>query len=349
MKRIFEIKVPDINAKERAREHWNSVAKPLGSLGLLEEFIEKIAAVQGTENVDLGRRAAVVFCADNGVVSEGISQSDSEVTALCGVAIADGRSNINALAREYSTDVFAYDIGICRDVDCEKLINKKINYGTKNIAEFPAMTTDEAERAICVGIDAVLDLKNSGYKIIVGGEMGIGNTTTAAALASVILDLPPRIVTGRGAGLDSKRLERKISVAEKAIALHKPHCNTPLELLARLGGFDIAALCGLYLGGAIYGIPVIIDGVIAAAAANLAVMISPNVKEFLLASHVSSEPAGKLLLQKIGLEAVIHAEMHLGEGTGAIMLLPLLDGALAVYNSSHKFDELGIERYELLK
>lgn len=349
MNRINNIMPIDMCAADNTKMKWNSVAKPLGSLGLLEEAVEKIAAVQGTSDVKINNRHVVVMCGDNGVVCEGVSQSDSSVTAVCAEAIANGTSNINALADIYNAKVTAVDVGIERDVDCSKLLNRKIANGTENIAIGPAMTAEQAEMAIAVGMDIVRDLKNNGADIIVTGEMGIGNTTTSAALASVLLELSPKEVTGRGAGLDSKGLERKISVIERAISVNSPDKNKPVELLAKLGGYDIAGMTGLFLGGAYYHIPIIIDGVISAVAALIAFKINPLAKGYMLASHISGEPSGRLILQKIGLKPLINAEMRIGEGTGGIMLLPLLDGVLAIYNNAHRFDDIGIERYVELK
>jgi len=345
MERITEIRPSDRLAYNAAKERWNSIAKPLGSFGLFENAVCRIAAVQGTPDVDISRRTAVVFCADNGVVCENVSQSDSSVTALCAREIAGGRSNINALAMAYGADVIAIDIGISEYLKCAELLDRKIAQGTGNIAVGAAMSHEEAKRAVCVGMDTVSTLKDSGVNIIVSGEMGIGNTTTSAAIASVLLGLPPGAVTGRGAGLDSAGLARKISVIERATEVNRPDKNDPLDVLAKLGGFDIAGMVGLFLGGAVYHIPVVIDGAISAVSALLAERIAPVCSDYMLASHVSAEPVGKLLLDAIGLKPVITAEMRLGEGTGGIMLLPLLDGALAVYNNAHRFDEIGLERY----
>ncbi len=349
MDRIAKITPPDENEKNAAKIHWDSVAKPLGSLGLLETAIEKLAAITGSENVKINKRAVVVMCADNGVVCKGVTQTDSSVTALCTKAIAEGTSNINVLADIYNAKVTAVDIGVDRDVKCKNLIDRKIAYGTKNIAVGAAMTIEQAERAITVGMGIVRDMKREDADIIVTGEMGIGNTTTSAALASVLLDMPPKSVTGRGAGLDSAGLKRKIAAVERAIATNRPDIDKPIELLAKLGGFDIAGMTGLFLGGAYYHIPVVIDGVISAVSALIACEINPLAREYMLASHVSGEPSGKMLLEKIGVKPLITAEMRLGEGTGGIMLLPLLDGALAVYNSAHRFDDMGMERYVELK
>lgn len=349
MERISRIAAPDKNAEKRAELKWNSVAKPLGSLGKLEEMIIRIAAVQGTEDVDISRRTAVVMCADNGVVAEGVTQSESEVTAMCAEAIAEGRSNINRIADTFRTDVIAVDIGICRDVECEKLIKRKIAYGTGNIAQGMAMTREQAEKALCTGMDIVRDLKEKGTCIILTGEMGIGNTTTASAVCCALLDADPDEVTGRGAGLDSEGLKRKRAAVKRALEVNEPDKNDPVDVLAKVGGFDIAGMAGVFLGGAFYKIPVIIDGVISAAAADIAYRIAPLCREYMLAGHVSKEPAGRLFLDDLGLDAVIDAQMRLGEGTGGAMLVPMLDGALSVYHSAHRFDELGIERYVELK
>lgn len=349
MRRAELITHADQSAAERAKSMWNSVAKPLGSLGVLEDMIIKIAAVQGTEKVNISKRNIIVMCADNGVVKEGVTQSDSEVTAMCAEAIAEGRSNINSIAVTFSAEVTAVDIGIKRDVECDRLIKRKIAYGTRNIAEESAMTRENAEKAISVGMDIVRELKEKGTGIIITGEMGIGNTTTSAALCCTLTGADPEIITGRGAGLDSDGLKRKINAVKMAIEINRPDKNDPLDVLSKVGGFDIAGMAGVFLGGAVYHIPVITDGVISAAAADIAYRINPLCREYMLAGHVSKEPAGRLFLEDIGLEAVINAEMRLGEGTGGAMLLPLLDGALSVYNSAHRFDELGIERYVDLK
>ena len=345
MERLKLINLPDSAAIERAKIKWNNVAKPLHSLGLLEETVIKIAGITGDENFDLNKRCAVVMCADNGVVCERVTQSDSSVTAVVAKAAAEGTSNINSIANAFNADVITVDIGMNVDVEDKNILRKKISYGTNNIANGAAMTFSQAENAIAVGIDVVHECKENGYKIIVTGEMGIGNTTTSSALASVLLGEPASEVTGKGAGLDSEGIKRKISVIHRAIEVNAPDKNNPVELLSKLGGYDIAGMTGLFLGGAVYKIPVIIDGFISAVAAALAVDICPLAKNYILCSHVSKEPAGVKILEYLGLKPLITAEMCLGEGTGGAMLLPLLDGAIAVYNSSHQFDNLPIERY----
>lgn len=339
----------DKAAESQAKIRWDSIAKPLGGLGVLEDMISKIAGMRGTPDVTLIRRTAMIMCADNGVVCEGVSQSDSSVTAAVAKEIARGRSSVNLLAEQFGAEVIAVDIGMNTDADDERVINRKIAYGTSNIAAGAAMSRAQAENAVNAGIQLARELSQRGTDIIITGEMGIGNTTTSAALASVILGIPPEQAAGRGAGLDSDGLSRKISAIKRAIAVNHPAPDDPYDLISGLGGFDIAGMTGLFLGGAECGIPVVIDGVISAVSALLAEMISPGCRDFMLPSHVSNEPSARLVLEKLGLCAPITAGFHLGEGTGGVMLLPLLDGALAVYNGAHKFDDMNMERYTELK
>lgn len=345
MKRTENIYGSDLKAMQKSHEHWNSIAKPLNSLGILEKYIMQIAGITGNPDVKLNKRCAVIMCADNGVVCEGVTQTGSEVTSIVANAIADGTSNINRMAQTFNADVIAVDMGINSDIKNDKVINRKIAYGTKNIARESAMTLKQAEQAISYGIDVVRDLKNKGTDIIVTGEMGIGNTTTSSAVASVLLGVAPELVTGKGSGLDEVRFKHKIETVRKAIETNSPDKNNPLDVLSKLGGFDIAGMTGLFLGGAVYRVPVIIDGVISAVSALLAYRINPESRNFMLCSHVSKEPAGKMILDETGLKPIINAELCLGEGTGGILLLPMLDGALSVYNSAHKFENLPMERY----
>ena len=349
MDRIKKIIPADKMTGNAVKERWDSIAKPLGSFGILEDMIQKIGSVQGTADVDISRRTAVVMCGDHGVVSEGVTQCGNEVTAECAKAIAEGRSNINAVALQFDINIAAVDMGIASDVQCKKLINRKIAYGTQNMTIGSAMTAEQTECAIVTGMDIVGQLKDDGVQLLITGEMGIGNTTSASAIASVMLEMPAEQVTGRGAGLSTDGLKRKIAAVKKAIEINSPDRNQPFEVLQKLGGFEIAGMTGLFLGGAYYHIPVIIDGVISAAAAAIAYGIQPLCSEYMLASHCSDEPAGKGLLKFCGLTPVINAGMRLGEGTGGVMLTPLLDGAVALYKNAHRFDETSIERYSELK
>ena len=348
MDRIKLISPADKEAGKRAALKWNSIAKPLHSLGMLEDDIIKLAEIFGSENFSLDKRCAVVMCADNGVVCEGVTQTDSSVTAVVAKAIANGTSNINLMANACSADVFAVDIGIKGKLTADGLIDRKIADGTGNIAVGPAMSRQQAERALAVGMDMVRDLKEKGYKLIVTGEMGIGNTTTASAAASVLLGLSPEEVTGRGAGLDDNGLARKINVIKKSIEINKPAPDDAVDIISKVGGYDISGMTGLFLGGAVYHIPIVTDGFISAVSAALAAMICPVSKEYMLCSHVSKEPAGRKMLEYLGFEAPVNAGLCLGEGTGGVLLMPMIDAAMAVYNSSHSFDNLSIEKYKEL-
>lgn len=349
MDRIKHIVPSDKTAYIAAEQRWDSIAKPLGSFGMLEEMVQKIAAVQGTPDVDISKRTAVVMCGDHGVVAEGVTQCGQEVTAECARAIAEGRSNINAIAASYNVDVVAVDAGIAQDVECDRLIHRKIVSGTRNIAAGSAMTAAETEAAIVVGLDIVGELSANGTKLIITGEMGIGNTTPTAAIASVLLGLPPEKVTGRGAGLSAAGLQRKTDAVRRAVEINAPAAERPFELLQKIGGAEIAAMTGMFLGGAYYHVPVVIDGVISAAAAAVACGMQPLCREYMLASHCSGEPAGEGLIAYCGLTAPINAGLRLGEGTGGVLLVPLLDGAIALYRNAHRFDDTNIERYVELK
>lgn len=348
MHRIQQICKPDSSAYLAAKDRWDHIAKPLGSFGDLEEMIQKIAAIQGTADVVLSNRTAVIFCADHGIVSEGVTQCGSEVTAVCAKAIAEGSSNVNAVAQQFHADVAAVDIGMKTDVDSDKILRYKTVCGTRDFTKEPAMNEEQMSAAITAGMDITGKLKDSGTQIIVSGEMGIGNTTPASAIASVLLGLPLEMVTGRGSGLTDTGLQRKIITIENGIKLHCPSPDRPLHLLQTLGGLEIAGMTGLFLGGAVYHIPVIVDGVISAAAAAIAYRMNPLCADYMLASHCSGEPAASGLLRMMHLKPVIDAGLRLGEGTGGLLLLPLLDGALALYRHSHTFEDENMERYQKL-
>lgn len=346
---IKQIGPPDGRAAERAKRRWDSIAKPLGSLGLLEEAVIRIAGLTGDENVSLARRAAVVFCADNGVVAEGVTQTGQEVTAVVSENFTKGETSLCAMARVAGCDVIPVDIGVARDLRGDGLRVHKIAYGTGNIAKGPAMTREQAADAVEYGASLAGELKNAGYRILATGEMGIGNTTTSSAVVSALLGVPPAAVTGRGAGLTGEGLSRKVQAIERALELNKPDAADPLDVLAKVGGFDLAGLCGVFLGGAAHRIPVLIDGFIAAAAALAAVRLCPDARGCMIAAHRSKEPAGGMVLEALGLRPMITADLCLGEGTGAVAALPLLDMGLAVYREMSTFTDIQIDEYQPLK
>lgn len=332
-------------AAQDAQHRWDSIAKPLNGLGLLEKAVVRLAGMQGTARVDISKRAVVVMCADNGVVAEGVTQTDQEVTAIVTENMSKGDTSVCCMSRVAGADVYPVDIGVYRPVTGEKISQRCVRRGTRNMVEEPAMTQEEAVKAIEVGIDTAAALAQNGYKLLCTGEMGIGNTTTSSAVAAVLLGLPVAQVTGRGAGLSTEGLERKIRAIETAIAKHRPDPNDPLDVLAKVGGLDIAGMVGVYLGGALCHVPVVVDGFISAVAALVAARLCPAAGDYLVASHVSKEPAGQMLLDALKITPVIHGEMCLGEGTGAVALLPLLDMTLAVYTQMPTFQDTAVEQY----
>lgn len=332
-----------MNAGEMARWRWDHVAKPLHSLGRLEDMIVQIADIRQTAEVRIDKRCALVFCGDHGVVAEGVSQSGSEVTALVAQSIAKGTANVSLMAGASGTDVFAVDMGMCTPV--RGTIDCHIARGTGNMSAGPAMTRAQAEQALQAGIDLVGEMKARGYQLIATGEMGIGNTTASTALACVLLGCMPQELTGRGAGLSDAGLERKHSAICRALEVNRSDADDPVDVLAKVGGFEIAGMAGAFLGGMQHRMPVVIDGVISAVAALIAVRISPEARAFMLPSHMSREPAMVRIMKELGLSPILHADMALGEGTGAVAVLPLLDMALKVYHGPHTFDELGMKAY----
>lgn len=338
-----KISQPSDDARKRARDHWDSIAKPIGSLGVLEDDIAQIAAITGSARVSLAKRAVVAFCADNGVVAEGVTQSGQEVTAAVARNMALRRSSVCVMAKVASADVVPVDIGIATPV--EGVLDRNVMRGTHDLARGAAMSREQAERAVMVGAELAGSLAHDGYDILLCAEMGIGNTTTSSAIVSVLLGAGPEEVTGRGAGLTDAGLRRKVEVISHAVALTAPDPDDPVDALAKVGGLDIAGLVGLCLGGAAHRVPVVLDGFVSMVAALVAVRISPACRPYLIASHLSAEPASQLVVSALELDPPIRGGLRLGEGTGAVCLLPMLDMALALYNGT-TFATTGIDAYE---
>ena len=343
-----QIKEVDSESMELAKARWMSIAKPLFSLGKLEDMVVKIAGIKRTPDYEIAKRALIIMCADNGVVQEGVTQTGQDVTAIVADNFTKDATSVCAMCKVAKVDIFPVDIGMVTDVPAVTKIENKVAYGTNNFLEEPAMTREEVMRAIEIGIQQVLERKKEGYEILATGEMGIGNTTTSSAVASVLLEKPAAEVTGRGAGLTSKGLSRKIEVIDQAIAKHRPDSKDAIDILSKVGGLDIAGLTGVFLGGAMYGVPVIVDGFISAIAALCAVQISEKVRDYIIPSHVSKEPAGKMVLEKLEIEPLITCDMCLGEGSGAVAVLPILEMGLQVYKQMGTFQDNQIEQYEVL-
>ncbi|WP_337595090.1 nicotinate-nucleotide--dimethylbenzimidazole phosphoribosyltransferase [Ruthenibacterium lactatiformans] len=342
---LQNITPPDEATREQAHRRWAACAKPLGSLGLLETALEDIAALTGDAQAPLLPRAVLVLCADNGVVAQGVTQTDSSVTAAVTRNLAAGRTSVCQMAQAAQCAVVPVDMGVRDFAPQPGVLARRIGNGTGDITQGPAMTRAQAEQAVLAGAELVRTQKEKGVRLLATGEMGIGNTTTASAVASVLLGRAPVEMTGRGAGLSDEGLRRKVAAIERAVALSRPAADDPLDVLAKVGGFDIAGMCGVFLGGAACRVPVLADGFISAVAALCAVRLCPAAAKAVLASHVSAEPAGMLLLDALRKKPLITAGMRLGEGTGAVAAMPLLDMARAVYMDCYTFEEGGIEAY----
>ena len=338
---------PDAAAGDAARARWNAIAKPIGSLGLLEEAVVQMAALTGSAEVRLTRRAVLVFCADNGVVAEGVTQTGPEVTALVAGNMLRGDASVCRMARVAGAEIFPLDLGMNAPVP--GLRDLAVARGTGNMSRGPAMSRAQALQALETGMALAKEYKDAGFHLLITGEMGIGNTTTASAVTALLCGLTPEEATGRGAGLSAEGLGRKVDAIRRAIEVNRPDKNDPLDVLAKLGGFDIAAMAGLFMGGALHRIPVLIDGFISAAAALVARRLCPACDTAMLATHVSAEPAARAVLKALGKEPMIAAGLRLGEGTGALCALPMLDMALAVYNDMASFSDIGLKAYEVMQ
>ncbi len=343
---IRKIRPVDVAAMAAAKQHWDGLGKPLGSLGRLEKALIQIAGIQRTGDVHIDRKALVIMCADNGVVEEGVTQCGQEVTATVAENFLDEKSCVAIMCRRAGTKICPVDIGMA--VDTPRVEKRKIAYGTKNMAKEPAMTREQAIAAIEVGIAKAEELHAQGYEMLATGEMGIGNTTTSSAMTAVYLGLDVETVTGRGAGLSSHGLQRKIHAIKQAIAVNQPDPEDPLDVLAKVGGLDIAGMCGLFLGGAAQRMPVVMDGFISQVAALTAVRLVPECADYILASHVSEEPGANILLKALEKDAFLTCGMRLGEGSGAVALFPILDFASDIYHKMSTFVQADIVEYQPL-
>lgn len=368
---IKRIRPADRGAKALAERRWASIAKPLGSLGVLEEMISGICAAQAEEPLPASRevregtacpgvsgtavpalfpRTLIIFCADNGIVEEGVTQTGQEVTASVARNITRGKSCSSIMAASCGTEVCAVDIGMRFSAEpcgnAHPLAIRPAAGGTRNFAKGPAMTEREMLSALLTGAAAAALFRARGIRIAAAGEMGIGNTSSASAVVSCLAGLPPEVTTGRGAGLSDEGLLKKTAAVREGLRRNRPDPGDALDVLMKVGGFDIAAMAGFYLGCAAEHIPAVLDGYISGAAALAAASLVPEVKEYLLASHVSSEPGAVKILERLGKKAPLNGGFRLGEGTGALMLFPMLDMAAAVFTGMETFGEMGIKAYK---
>lgn len=334
----------DADVRSRARAIWDAIAKPIDGLGRLEEAVCAIAAARGELVRQAGRKAVAVFCADNGVVAQGVTQAPSEVTAVVARNMCRGDAVVSTMAAAAGADVFPVDMGMLEPVDDPRIRLERMGAGTADCSLRPAMSRRRAEDAMLAGARLAMELADKGYGLLAAGEMGIGNTTTSSALACVLLGMTPADTVGPGAGLPPDRLARKVDVVERALAANAPFSDA-VDALAKVGGFDIAGIAGFMIGSAAARRPCLVDGFITAVAALVAVEVEPNVRDYLVASHMSSEPATGAAFERLGLAPFIFADMHQGEGTGAVAAMPLLDMAFAVFGGIGTFEDNGIDPY----
>ncbi|MBC8285225.1 MAG: nicotinate-nucleotide--dimethylbenzimidazole phosphoribosyltransferase [Nitrospinae bacterium] len=332
---------------EKAQAHLDSLTKPPGSLGKLEELAKRYIAIRDGKTSHLEKISTVVFAADHGVTEEGVSAYPSEVTSQMVMNFLNQGAAVNVLANHYHAEVTIVDIGVNFEFqDQPKLLDRKIALGTKNFANEPSMTRAQAEASIEIGIQIASESVSNGADIFTTGEMGIGNTTPSSAIYAILGNIPVGDVTGRGTGIDDLTLEKKISVIKNALELHQPDPNDPIDILAKIGGFEIGGIAGLILGAAAHKVPIVVDGFISGAGAAIALKLNPTVGDYIFPSHRSSEPGHKIFFELLGHPPLLDLNMRLGEGTGALLAVGLIESAVKIYNEMATFQSAGVSTKE---
>jgi nicotinate-nucleotide--dimethylbenzimidazole phosphoribosyltransferase len=341
------IKPLDRKAMAAARVRQDELTKPKGSLGRLEELSIKIAGIKGEIIHGFEHKAIVTMAADHGVVSEGVTLHPQEVTRQMVFNFLNGGAGINVLARFIGARVVVVDVGTAGDFSLQpNLVCRKVAYGTKNMVKQAAMTRREAMKSIEAGIDVVEDEIAKGLDIVGTGDMGIGNTTASSAICAAIMGESVEKVTGRGEGLGDEQLAHKVEVIQRALELNKPNPRDPVDVLSKVGGFEIGGLAGVMLAAAAHRVPVVIDGFISGAAALIATELSPGLKDYLIAAHLSAESGHAVLLQYLGLTPLLSLEMRLGEGTGAALGIVIVEAAVKTLAEMATFGEAGVTQAE---
>jgi nicotinate-nucleotide--dimethylbenzimidazole phosphoribosyltransferase len=328
---------------KEAAERLDKLAKPIGSLGKLEELAVKISGMTGKQSSSFEKKVTIIMASDNGVVEEGVSACPQEVTAIQTINFLKGVTGVCVLSKHAGADIRVVDIGIGSDLEYPGLIKRKIRKGTSNMAKGPAMSKVEAVTAIETGIEMVTQLISEGYSLFGTGEMGIGNTSTSSAVVMSFLGCGADAAVGKGAGLTEESFNIKKSVIERALTVNKPDPKDPIDVLAKVGGFDIAGMTGCFLGAAYHRVPVVIDGLISAAAALAAYRINPDVKDFMIASHCSEEPGYELVVREIGLKPMLDLNMRLGEGSGCPLAFNIIEAAEVIISEMATLEEAMIE------
>ncbi len=337
---VERIRPPDPAFADQARARQAQLVKPPGSLGQLEALATRMAAIQATERPQAHPRAIVVFCADHGVCAEGVSAFPSRITHQHLRNFVEGGAAIAVLAKLTQSELVICDVGVDADVsDLPGIRHGKIRRGSRNFASEPAMTAEESAGAIQFGFETVCELAERGVRAIAIGEMGIGNTTAAAAITAALTRQPPEAVTGRGSGLSAAGVARKAGVIRRALERHQPRADDPLDILAKVGGFDLAAMCGAFLGCAAQGCVAVADGFVSTAAAALAIACAPAAREFMTFGHRSSEPGHQFLLSLLEATPILQLDMRLGEASGAALAFSILDAACRLHAGMATFAE----------
>ena len=344
-KTLAKIKPVDLEASIRCKQHLDNLTKPPGSLGVLEEIAQKLAAINGEIKPKLPKKTVVLMAGDHGVVAEGVSAYPQEVTPQMVMNFLSGGAAMNVLARHADAELVVVDIGVAVDLPGHPCLqNRKVAYGTNNLAKGPAMTRKQAVAALECGIDVAEECIARGTGIFGTGEMGIGNTTSSAAITAVYSGEDIAAVCGRGTGLDDGKLQNKIRVIREAINLNKPDTTDALDVLSKLGGYEIAGMAGVMLAAAAHSIPVLVDGFISGAAALIAGKLHPHASQYMLASHLSEEPGHGVALEILGLMPFLKMNMRLGEGTGSALAMTVVDAAIKICAEMASFADAGVTK-----
>lgn len=333
----------DRTCMDAARARQDTLTKPQGSLGRLEELSIQLAGIYASPLPAIKEKVIIVMAGDHGVVAEGVSAFPQEVTPQMVLNFLNGGAAINALARQAGARLTIVDMGVCVEMPRHPgLLVRKVAPGTRNIAVGPAMTRLQAEQVLQAGIEVVEAEITRGLDVVATGDMGIGNTTPSAAIAAAFSGQPPAQIAGRGTGLDNAGLQRKIAVIERALAVNQPNPQDGLDVLSKVGGFEIGGLAGVMIGAAAHRKAVVVDGFISTAAAMIAVAVAPEVRPYLIAAHRSKENGHGIMLDWLGIQPLLDFDLRLGEGTGAALALPILEASLAILRDMATFGEAGV-------
>ncbi len=338
---ILKIKPTNKKFRAEAKKKLDSLTKPIGSLGMLEEIAEKICVIKETTTPSIKKKNIFIFAGDHGIVEEKVSAYPKEVTAQMMYNFINGGACINVLASHIGAEIVLVDSGVAEDIKSDKFINKKIGYATKNFLKQKAMSKEEAEQSVLSGMEVVAEYAENSDLICVG-DMGIGNTTSSSAIVSVITKTEPSSVTGRGTMIDDNTLKMKIDVIEQAIKKHKPDKNDPIDILSKIGGFEIGGIAGAILQAGILKIPVVVDGLITTAALLLAYKFNSDILDYVFASHNSFEKGHRIALQYLKLNHLLELNLRLVEGSGAALAVQIIETSIKILNEMETFKDAGV-------